>query len=165
MTTLWRHTAQAIALKPGDSDTHGQLSLTLAHAGKIDDAMREVQEVGKLDKALAGQSYYNIGAILVNGGKTKDAAEAFKKSVEMDPRNAESYYQLGSAYFASPDTVPQAITAFEKYLELQPSGTYSAAAKQYISAGKNRIRDREVISAGGIRVTGWPPNAEMTNDY
>lgn len=127
---------KSLAIKPDDATTQALLSLALANAGKIDEATQAVQDVAKLDPALAGQSYYNLGAILTNRGKFKEAADIFKKAIAIDPKNGPSYYQLGIAYFGSPDTIPQAVAAFEKYLELVPTGPDAETAKQFIAAGK-----------------------------
>jgi tetratricopeptide (TPR) repeat protein len=78
-----------------------------------------VQEVAKLNPALAGQSYYNLGAVLTNRGRSKEAVEAFKKSIDIDPNNAKSYYQLGLAYFGTQETIPDAVPALEKFLSLE----------------------------------------------
>ena len=127
---------KSIALRPDDPAIHALVSLALANAGKIDEAAQAVQEVAKLDPSMAGESYYNLGAILTNRGKSKEAVELFKKAIEIDPKNARSYYQLGIAYFGSAETIPQAVPALEKFLELQPSGPDAEAAKQLIEAAK-----------------------------
>jgi tetratricopeptide (TPR) repeat protein len=127
---------KSIALAPGDAAVHAGLSTALAQTGKTDEAQQEAQEVAKLDPALAGSLYFNLGASLVNTGKTKEAVTFFKKAIDADPKNAEAHYQLGIAYFGSPDTVPLAITSFEKYLELQPAGPNAEAAKGLIAAAK-----------------------------
>jgi tetratricopeptide (TPR) repeat protein len=127
---------KSIEIKGDDASIHALLSLALANANKIDEATAEVQETAKLDPAMAGQSYYNLGAILTNRGKLKEAVDAFKKAIEIDPKNAQSYYQLGIAYFGTPETIPQAITSLEKFLELQPTGPDADAAKQLIEAAK-----------------------------
>ncbi|HEY2382035.1 MAG TPA: tetratricopeptide repeat protein [Terriglobia bacterium] len=127
---------KSLAIKPDDPSIHALLSLALANNGKIDEATQSAQEVAKLDPAMAGQSYYNLGAILANRGKFKEAVEVFKKAIEVDPKNAPSYYQIGIAYFGTPDTIPQGIAAFEKYLQLMPNGPDAETAKQFIAAGK-----------------------------
>ncbi|HLH32874.1 MAG TPA: tetratricopeptide repeat protein [Terriglobia bacterium] len=143
----WDEAAEAyrslLAIKPADAGMQAQLSLALANSGKIDEAMQAADEAGKLDPALAGQSYYNLGAILTNRGKSKEAVEAFKKAIAIDPKNAESQYQLGVAYFGSPDTLPEAVAAFEKYVELKPTGPNAETAKQFIAAGKAQLPARK----------------------
>lgn len=127
---------KSIALKSDDPAIHALLSLALANAGKVDEATLAVQEVAKLDAAMAGQSYYNLGAIHTNRGKSKEAVEAFNKAIEIDPKNSQAYYQLGIAHFASAETIPQAISALEKFLQLEPTGPNAEAAKQLIEAAK-----------------------------
>jgi len=130
---------KAIELKPDDPAMHALVSLAFANAGKTDEATKAVEEVVKLSPAMAGMSYYNLGAILTNRGRTKEAVEAFNKAITVDGKNAESYYQLGIAYFGAPDTIPQAIQALEKYLEIQPTGPNAEAAKGLIEAGKAQV--------------------------
>jgi tetratricopeptide (TPR) repeat protein len=127
---------KAIELKPDEPAFHAQMSVTFAYMGKTAEAMQAVQEVGKLNPALAGESYNNLGAIFTNRGKSKEAVEAFNKAIEIDPKNAQAYYQLGIAYFGSQDTIPQAISALEKFLQLQSTGPEVESAKQLIEAAK-----------------------------
>src|SRR5262245_26954714 len=127
---------KSIALKPEDPAMHSLLSLALANGGKVEDAEKEAQEAGRLDPAMAGQSYYNLGVIFTNRGKMKEAVTEFTKAIEIDPKNAESHYQLGIAYFGATDTIPQAVSALEKYLQLKPDGPNAEAAKQLIEAAK-----------------------------
>ena len=127
---------KSLALNPADAGVHASLSLALGEAGKTDEAQQEAQEVAKLDPSLAGQGYYNVGAILLDRGKMKEAVELFKKAIEIDPKNALAYYQIGLANFSSPDTSPAAITALEKYLQLEPNGANANTAKQLIDAAR-----------------------------
>jgi len=127
---------KSIALNPSDAAVHASLGTALTSTGKFDEAQQEAQEVAKLDPALAGQTYYNLGAMLGNSGKTKESVEFFKKTIEVDPKNADAYYQLGLSYFASADTIPAAIPVLQKYLDLQPNGTNAEAAKQLIATAK-----------------------------
>jgi tetratricopeptide (TPR) repeat protein len=127
---------KSIALNPSDAGVHSMLASSFTMTGKIDEAQQEAQEIAKLDPTLAGQTYYNLGAMLGNSGKTKESVAFFKKVIEIDPKNADAYYQLGLSYFGSTDTIPSAIPVLQKYLDLQPSGTNSEAAKQLMAAAK-----------------------------
>jgi tetratricopeptide (TPR) repeat protein len=127
---------KSIALKADDPAIHLNLGLALASSGKIEDATKAVEEVAKLNPALAGQGYYSLGAILTNRGRSKEAVEAFNKAIEIDPRNGESYYQIGIAYFGDAATISRAVTALQKYLEMSPAGPNAEAAKALIEAAK-----------------------------
>lgn len=127
---------KSIALSPSDAAVHAGLANALTVTGKFEEAQREAEEVAKLNPALAGQTYFNLGATLGNSGKTKESVEFFKKAIGVDPNNADAYYQIGVAYFASSDTIPQAIPALQKYLDLQPNGPNAEAAKSLIATAK-----------------------------
>jgi len=76
------------------------------NAGKIDDATKALQKAAELNPPGAGQSYYNLGAVLTNRGRTKEASDAFKKAIEYNPQMAQAYYQLGISYFGQPIRFP-----------------------------------------------------------
>src|SRR5204863_6744259 len=101
-----------------------------------DEAIQSLQKAAELNPAGAGQSYYNLGAVLTNKGRTKEASDAFKKAIEFNPQMASAYYQLGISYFGAPNTIPEAIPVLEKFLALQPTGPDADAAKQLIGAAK-----------------------------
>jgi tetratricopeptide (TPR) repeat protein len=126
---------KAIELKPDESAYFNNLGIAYGNAGKIDDATKALQKAAELNPPGAGQSYYNLGAVLTNKGRP-EAADAFKKAIEFNPNLAAAYYQLGIAYFGKPDTIPLAIPALEKFLSLQPTGQDADAAKQLIEAAK-----------------------------
>ena len=126
---------KAIELKPDEAAYFNNLGIAYGNAGKIDEATKSLQKAAELNPAGAGQSYYNLGAVLTNRGRP-EAADAFKKAIEFNPQLASAYYQLGIAYFGKPDTIPLAIPALEKFLSLQPTGQDAEAAKQLIEAAK-----------------------------
>jgi tetratricopeptide (TPR) repeat protein len=126
---------KAIELKPDEAAYFNNLGIAYGNAGKIDEATKSLQKAAELNPAGAGQSYYNLGAVLTNRGRP-EAADAFKKAIEFNPQLASAYYQLGISYFGKPDTIPLAIPALEKFLSLQPTGQDAEAAKQLIEAAK-----------------------------
>jgi len=126
---------KAIALKPDEAAYYNNLGIVLGNANKIDEATQNLQKAAELNPAGAGQSWYNLGAVLTNKGR-KEAADAFKKAIEVNPQMAQAYYQLGISYFGAQDTIPQAIPVLEKFLQLQPTGPDADAAKQLLEAAK-----------------------------
>ena len=59
---------KAIELKPDESAYQNNLGIVLGNAGKIDEATQALQKAAELNPAGAGQSYYNLGAVLTNRG-------------------------------------------------------------------------------------------------
>jgi tetratricopeptide (TPR) repeat protein len=127
--------SKAIELKPDEAAYYNNRGIAYGNAGKIDEATQSLQKAAELNPAGAGQSYYNLGAVLTNRGRTKEAGDAFKKSIDFNgPPGA--YYQLGISYFGATDTIPLAIPVLEKFLTLQPTGPDAEAAKQLLEAAK-----------------------------
>jgi tetratricopeptide (TPR) repeat protein len=85
---------QIIAARPANADAHNILGVTLAAAGKFDDAVASLNTATKLNPQAA--SYYaNLGEVLRQAGKLKEAQEALEKAVELDSNNAQALNNLG----------------------------------------------------------------------
>jgi tetratricopeptide (TPR) repeat protein len=71
-TRKWDDAAAAfkksLSLNPADGGVHALLSRALGEAGKDQEALQEAEEGARLDPAKAGESYYNLGAILSEKG-------------------------------------------------------------------------------------------------
>ncbi len=137
---------KAIALAPPNSKSlanyHSGLALALIRQGKTEPGNAECEKTAQLDPALAGQCYFNEGAILTNQGKVEQANVAFDKAIAADPNRAEAYYQkgvnlLGKATLGKDGKmvpVPGTAEALNKYLELAPDGKNAAAAKELLAS-------------------------------
>jgi len=101
--------------------------------GRVDEAREAFKKSAELNPANAAQTYYNLGATLVNSGDTSGAVEAFKQSIASDPNYAESYYQLGICLSGDSASVPDAIAALEKYVEIGKKADQVDVAKQIIA--------------------------------
>lgn len=129
--------AMALTTEPTEAASyHNNLAVSLANAGRIDEAIEALETSAQLDPAGAGSAYSNLGAVLFNRRRSAEASEAYNRSIEFDPTNAETYYQLGISYFGSNETIPDSIPVLEKYLELAPDGPNADAARQLIAAAE-----------------------------
>jgi len=120
----------------GDSynpDLHMNLGVVLNALGRVDEAREAFKKSAELNPANAAQTYYNLGATLVNSGDTSGAIEAFKQSISSDPNYAESYYQLGICLSGDQDSAP-AVEALKKYVEIGQRTDQVEVAKQIIEA-------------------------------
>ncbi|MBN2242114.1 MAG: tetratricopeptide repeat protein [Acidobacteria bacterium] len=101
--------------------------------GKVEEAREAFKKSAELDPGNAGQTYYNLGATLVNSGDMTGAVEAFKQSIASDPNYAEAYYQLGICLSGGDqESVAAAIEALKKYIELGGKDDQVEVAKQII---------------------------------
>ena len=122
--------AKAIELSPKDAALYNAWAVSLARAGKVEEAKQNLARAIELDPPGSGKYYYNLGVILLNGNGGGAAVDAFRHAIEADPNYAEAQYQYGLALAmtAKPDgggkleAPPGAVEALQKYLELAPSG-------------------------------------------
>jgi tetratricopeptide (TPR) repeat protein len=138
--------SKAITLAPATSKAlpiyHTGLALALARQGKLDASMAECDKTVGMDKILAGQCYFNDGAILTNQGNVDAANAAFDKCIAADPTKAEAYYQkgvnlLGKATLGKDGKMIPAsgtVEALNKYLEIAPEGKNAQAAKDLLAS-------------------------------
>jgi|SRR5579863_9964785 tetratricopeptide (TPR) repeat protein len=121
---------------------YNNLADALSKAHKIDEAVKSYEMAAQVDPTVAGQSYFNIGAVYTNAGKVDDAIVAFDKVIAADPTRADAYYWKGVNLIGK-ETMdkdnkavapPGTAEAFQKYLELQPSGPYAQGAKDMLAS-------------------------------
>jgi len=138
--------AKAIALAaPGSGNLaayHAGLALALLRQDKLEASAAECGKLAPLNSSLAGQCYYNQGAVLTNQGKAEAAERAFDQSIAADPSRADAYYQKGILLLSRATLgkdnkmipAPGTAEALQKYLELAPEGAYAQSAKDLLAS-------------------------------
>ena len=122
---------KAIGFDAYNPDYFMNKGVVLNSLGRVEEAREAFQKSAELDPTNAAQTYYNLGATLVNSGDTSGAIAAFRQSIESDPSYAEAYYQLGIC-LSGGDSVPEAIEALQKYIEIGQKPDQVEVAKQII---------------------------------
>lgn len=137
---------KAIALAaPGSRNLpsyHSGLALALLEQNKFDASAAECEKLAPLNATLAGECYYNQGAMLSNQGKAEAAEKAFDQCIAADPARAEAYYQKGILLLSKAtlgkdskmQPAPGTAAAFRKYLELAPNGAYAQSARNLLGS-------------------------------
>jgi len=130
---------------------YSNLAVAASRLGKIDEAVNGYRQAAELDPAMAGQYYFNLGAVLTNANlsndlsKRKEAIEAFDKSIAADPNGTaapDAYFWkgqnlMGMATFNKENkmVVPDGTAeAYQKYLELKPAGPHAQESKDMLTA-------------------------------
>jgi len=124
-----QNTADLQGVLPEEANYFSNLTLAYAMNGNVDNALDYAEKAAGVDPVGAGQSYYNIGAILTSQGDLAGATQAFERAIEVNPEMAEAYYQIALAKFGNESTIPEAIPLLEKYLELAPAGQNADGAR------------------------------------
>jgi tetratricopeptide (TPR) repeat protein len=127
------HLARAIKLRPQHPDAYLVLTQVWLDQGRVDDAIRVVEELGA---AVPGEpvGYHRLGLALAERGDGAKAEKLLLRAVERDPGDLEAWGTLARLYEAS-DRVPKAMEAWEKALERDPE-----SREVLLNAGRVALR-------------------------
>lgn len=111
------HLARAIKLKPTDPDAYLVLTQVWLDQGRVDDAVRVVENLGA---AVPGEpiGYRRLGLALAERGDAR-AEKLLSRAVDRDPGDVESWVALSRLHEAA-GRVPKALEALERALENEP---------------------------------------------
>jgi Flp pilus assembly protein TadD len=85
---------QIIEARPGNSDAHNVLGVTLSAMGRTDDAVETLKRAIKINPQAA--TYHsNLGEILRQAGRTLEAEEALNDAIKLEPNNPQALNNLG----------------------------------------------------------------------
>jgi tetratricopeptide (TPR) repeat protein len=136
---------KAVELKPTSADYYNNLSLALARAGKVPEAMQACEKASSLDPTKGATGWKNLGVILYNSSHLTEAVEPLKKATTLNPNDADAWYLLGASLLATMQTkqegekltyvvTPGTAEAYQKYLQLAPTGRFATEAKAALQA-------------------------------
>lgn len=134
------HLARAIKLRPQHPDAYLVLTQLWLDQGRVDDAVRVVEELGA---AVPGEpvGYHRLGLALAERGDGGKAEKLLQRAVERDPGDVEAWGTLARLYEAS-ERVPKAMEAWEKALERDPE-----SREVLLNAGRVALRLGRVADA------------------
>jgi tetratricopeptide (TPR) repeat protein len=123
---------RAIELGPSDAIAHFRLGLYLAAAGRLTEAVKEVQTARDLDPLSLNISL-QVGVMYYYSRAYKDAMAEFEKVVDLDPHYSFAHYLRGLVYFVQRD-FSNAVSEFDESLrqanEREPQAlAFSASAR------------------------------------
>ena len=71
----------------------GSITLCLARAGKLDDALKYFKESVRISSSFA-EGYNNIGMVYMQKGLYRESIKYFKKALEIKPDFPDARYNL-----------------------------------------------------------------------
>jgi Flp pilus assembly protein TadD len=110
---------QIIEARPGNSDAHNILGVTLAAMGRVDDAVAAVRRAIKIN-AQAASYHANLGEILRQAGRAAEAAEALEEAIKIDPNNPQALNNLGIINYERGNFV-EAVGLYRRALKERPN--------------------------------------------
>jgi serine/threonine-protein kinase len=85
---------KALALDPGDADTHVSFSLFLANVGRMSEAIAEAKRAADLDP-LSARAWRNLGNYLNVTGDSVGARKALDRALEINPDDFMTHLAIG----------------------------------------------------------------------
>jgi len=133
--TLWNHT---LACTTDNYLAHNNFATTLLKAGKMDEAITQLQDAVRIQPDYA-PSQFNLGKALLQVGKVEEAITRLQNALQIRPGYAPAYYQLGNAFLQA-GKVDEAIAYYQKAFEIkadpnQPLQTQPDYAEAHYNLG------------------------------
>ena len=150
---------KAEAIVPSDTDVHLNLANSYLIGGLAEGAIREADEVLKLEPNSAA-AYFVKGAACLRLSNAEEAAKALENAKKIDPGETATFFQLGRARMGLKQW-DGAIAAFQEGIRMDPNRLHSAAhyllAQALLRAGRQEEAQKELqkhqASAGGPAVS------------
>lgn len=106
---------RAVQTDPGCRALRLNLVSALLHAGRLDEAHREIEQL-KNETGRDPQYDYLYGMLLLREGREPEAVDHFRAVLSVDPADADSFCQLGLIEFHR-GALEAAVRYFEEALE------------------------------------------------
>jgi tetratricopeptide (TPR) repeat protein len=131
---------RALELDPNNLDGHFYYSLVHLGAGRLAEAIAEIQTAEQLDP-LSHQVQANFGRILLHAGKLEEALRRVNQAIEREPRSANAHVRLAAVYEAM-GRYPEALASYDKARTLKGTPPDNPAfrlsvAKVYARMGRS----------------------------
>jgi tetratricopeptide (TPR) repeat protein len=119
---------EATRLDPQSGESHYQLGLALARAGRKEEAAAEVQKGRELSAAADRNQNANLdvteGRSALDKGELEQAAVKFRHALQVQPQSAEAQHYLGVVLEEQGDN-KGASAAYRRALELNPGDVFA----------------------------------------
>jgi Flp pilus assembly protein TadD len=96
----------------------GQQAITLAQAGRLDEAVTHFHAALRLAPGFA-PLHHNLGVALAQQGRPEEAAAALRQAIQLQPDYAEAHYSLGNVRL-SQNQRAEAVAAYLDALRARP---------------------------------------------
>lgn len=154
---LWQRAVQATA---NNSQAHFNLGATFHEQGKFGEALRQYQEVLRIDPSFV-TARVNAATLLTNMGRNADAVAQFEEALRLDPNSYLTHNNLGVAWLRQA-ALAKAIPHFREAVRLNPG---FAQAHGFLAQALEMQGDwQEAISCLKEAVTLQPAVARYRRD-
>ncbi|MEK7677935.1 MAG: tetratricopeptide repeat protein [Verrucomicrobiota bacterium] len=110
---------EALRLNPDDEDTHFNLAIALARAGRNEEAKQHYEEALRILPDYA-EVHNNLGNLLLKENKFAEALAHFEAALKSMPEHASAHNNLGTA-LGHQGKINEAIPHFAEAIRIQPN--------------------------------------------
>ena len=148
------------ALRSEGAAFHYSLGVLLAMNGNLEQAIREMEEAGRLDPAspyLAKE----IASLYMEKGEPGKALAICKKNIEAHPNDIDTHLLIGDIFLHLKD-YQSAAEQYQRVIDLDPTNT---SARFYLGTAQVELKQLEKAIATFKDLLRRDPNHFMTNYY
>lgn len=109
---------KAIALLPGDVESHSNLGNALKARGLVAQAVTSYQQAVALKPDFVA-GHFNLGIALNELGRSLEAIQSYRRALQLQPNLPDAHFNLGIA-LKDAGQADEAVASYRKALQLQP---------------------------------------------
>jgi tetratricopeptide (TPR) repeat protein/serine/threonine protein kinase len=134
-----RFAAVAVALHPGSPGVHLNLGASLAHKGRLDEAVAEYREAIRLKKDYY-DTHSNLGTVLRRQGRPEEAIAAYREAIRLKEDCTAAHHGLGNALMDK-GRLEEAIAAYRQAIRLKKDYAYAHNGLGIALVRKGRLQE------------------------
>jgi len=108
----------AVAKRPENYGAHNNFGIALQDAGRIEEAIHQLEEAVRLQPG-SEVLHYNLGNALFHGGRFEEAIDQYDDALQLKPEFAEAHYSMGVTLARTRRTA-EAVRHYEEALRINP---------------------------------------------
>lgn len=111
---------------------HKEFGVLLARAGRLREAITQMEEAVRLDPR-DGTAQTNLGGLQLEAGRDELAESCLLKALDLDPTNPMAHKNLGILYAERRNDPIKAVEHYRAYLALDPASPDAATIQSYVN--------------------------------
>ena len=144
-----------VAKSPRDARVRQDLAYLYEAAGRVGDAIAQLETSIKLAPGSASGSY-QLGTLLLKQRRLDEAIVWLDKAIVLEPGWAESYNNLGAAWFLSGD-LAKASAAFDEAIRRDPGNAEAYFNRGHVLVSQRRPAEALVAFRASLRLKSNDP--------